>query len=187
MAPIAPARLVSFPARRISTDPIYKSVEVAQRARMVLDVSALDLQAAEAHFGHFHETTLYFRAASAEARRAWDRLRALYGSRALESALGEPPLTVLSIGATPDGDPLGLFVPIAGGTYRVERVLGTTLAPAQWRLTRIPEPLESPYYTCRLADKTLQCDCGEWIYERAEVEGAGPCKHLTALGSLGWI
>src|SRR6478752_3077291 len=66
--------------------------------RIVLDVAAADLEAAEAVLGPFHETTWHFRNALAEARRSWDRLRAEFGTSALEAALAEPPLTLLALG-----------------------------------------------------------------------------------------
>src|SRR6478735_4239589 len=81
-----------------SSDPAFKSVELAQRARMILDVAAADLEVAETRLGPFHETTWHFRHALAEARRSWDRLRAEFGTAALDAALAEPPLTVVTLG-----------------------------------------------------------------------------------------
>lgn len=168
-------------------DPAFKSVELIQRSRMVIDVAATDLEIAEVHLGPFHETTCYFRQALAEARRAWERLRATYGGAVLESALLEPPQTSLSIGDDGQGGPLMTLIPIAGRTYHVERIVGTPLAPVLWRLTRLPDPKDGPYYVCRLRDRTTRCDCAEWIYQVAEIADAPPCKHLSALAALGWI
>src|SRR5437764_12810942 len=89
----------SIPLRnRDASDPARRAVELAQRGRMILDVSAADLEAAEAACGPFHPTAWHFRNALNEARRSWDRLRAEFGGAALEAALSEPPLTVLMLG-----------------------------------------------------------------------------------------
>jgi hypothetical protein len=67
---------------------------------------------------------------------------------------------------------------------------GTELAPVQWRLTRLHPPLDDgPYYVCRLADGSTQCDCAEWTYQIAENGDSRKthCKHLAALAALGWI
>jgi hypothetical protein len=177
---------------RDESDPQRRAVELAQRGRMILDVSAADLEAAEAAFGAFHPTTWHFRNAWHEARRSWDRLRAELGTKALEAALDQPPLVVLTLCP---GEPARratpvVLVPIAGQTYCIHQVAGTELAPVQWRLTRLQPPLENgPYYACRLADGSTQCDCAEWTYEIAE-NGDGRrthCKHLAALVALGWI
>ncbi len=161
---------------------------------MILDVSEADLEAAEAAYGAFHATTWHFRNACNEARRSWERLRAELGTRTLEGALNQPPLVVLTLGAddgrsTPNAS-RALLVVIAGQTYCAQRVEGTELAPIQWRLTRLHPPLEDgPYYVCRLADRTTQCDCAEWIYQIAENGDSRKthCKHLAALATLGWI
>jgi hypothetical protein len=163
-------------------DPAFKAVELAQRGRMILDVATADLAAAEEHLGPFHETTWHFRNALAEARRSWDRLRAEFGTPALDAALAEPPLVTLQLGdhgAT-------TLITIAGRTYRVERLEGTELAPMLWRLTRLPLSEDGPYYVARLKDGSNRCDCAEWIYQIAEIADATPCKHLVALGALGW-
>src|SRR3954452_3664942 len=92
----APSRRPTVPLRaRDTPDAGRRVVELVQRGRMILDVSAADLEAAEAAFGPFHPTAWYFRNARDEARRAWDRLRAQFGGAALEAALGEPPVTYL--------------------------------------------------------------------------------------------
>src|SRR4051794_16994185 len=113
--------------RRDPADPAWKSVELAQRGRMTLDIAAADLEAAEAALGPFHDTTWHFRRALAEARRSWDRLRAEYGGAALEAAVAEPPVTVLTLGDDGSGLPKTIFVPIGGRTYRVERLAPTDL------------------------------------------------------------
>src|SRR4051794_6588963 len=144
-------------------DPAWKSIELAQRGRLILDVAAADLEVAESALGPFHPTSWHFRNALAEARRSWDRLRADFGGAALDAALDEPPATVLTLGDDAPGGPLAVLVPITGQAYRVERVPGTPPAPIQWRLTRLRPPLEDgPYYACRLADGSTQCDCAEW-------------------------
>lgn len=183
-----PRKSAPSPLRqRDPSDPAYKSAELAQRGRMILDVAAADLEVAEAQLGAFHETTWYFRNALAEARRSWDRLRATYGGAALEAALAEPPVTVLTIGDDGRGGPTATLIPIAGRTYHVERIIGTMLAPIQWRLTRLPASEDGPYYACRLRDRSTRCDCAEWTYQVAEIADAPPCKHLAALAALGWI
>jgi hypothetical protein len=188
------------------SDPAWKTVELAQRGRMILDVSAADLGAAEAAFGPFHPTSWHFRNAWNEARTSWDRLRAEFGTATLDAALAQPPLTVMALGPhaeqwTPDRSgrwPLPdvdgqtsrpiLLIPIGGKTYRVQRVAGTPLAPLLWRLTRLHPPLEDgPYYLCRLHDGTTQCDCAGWTYGLAEADPPGLCKHLRALAALGWL
>jgi hypothetical protein len=173
----------AFVGRHSSIDAAWKAVELAQRGRMILDVATADLEESEARLGPFHTTSWFFRNALAEARNAWDRLRAEYGTASLEAALEEPPVTTLRIdhgGSAPI-----LLVPIRGRTYRVERVPGTTLAPVQLRLTRLPPVDDGPYYACLLADGTTQCDCAEWAYQ---VEGTPRlCKHLEAMQALGWL
>lgn len=170
---------------------------------MVLDVSAADLEAAEAICGPFHPTTWHFLNAWYEAMRSWDWLRARVGGATLEAALEEPPRVVLALGPSaqgyaPDGSgrwPLPepgasapvLLIPIAGRTYQALRVEGSPLAPRVWRLTRLNPPLDNgPYYACRLRDGSTQCDCAEWAYQ---TDDAPPdrCKHLAALNTLGWL
>jgi hypothetical protein len=169
---------------RDPSDPGRRAVELAQRGRMILDVAAADLEAAEAALGAFHATTWFFRNALAEAQKSWDRLRAEFGPGALEHALKQPSLAVLTLRG---GDEALLLIPIEGQTYLAEPVAGTPLAPVQWRLTRLHPPLKhGPYYACRLRDGTTQCDCAEWIYRAAEPTECH-CKHLSALASLGWL
>src|SRR4051794_3849451 len=117
---------------RDPSDPARRAVELAQRGRMILDVSAADLEAAHAALGPFHPTAWHFRGALHEARRSWDRLRAEFGGSALDTALNQPPLTVLTLGDDGRGNPLAILVPIAGRTYRAERIEGTPPAPVQW-------------------------------------------------------
>jgi hypothetical protein len=194
---------------RDPSDPLWRAVELAQRGRMILDVAAADLEAAEAAHGPFHPTAWYFRNAWYEARRSWDRLRAEFGGATLDGALAEPPLTVLALGPgagdyTPDRSgrwPLPpearagtaaaapvLLILIGGQTYRALRVAGAPPAPLLWRLTRLSPPLDDgPYYACRLRDGSTQCDCAEWTYQIAGTDPPGLCKHLAALAALGWI
>ncbi len=166
-------------------DPGFKSVELAQRGRMVLDVALADLHYAEANLGPFHETTWHFRNALAEARISWDRLRAEFGTRALEAALAEPPLTFLTLGDPKK--PVAVLVVVAGQTYRVQQQAATAIAPSMWKLTSLAEDGEGPYYVARLRDGSARCDCAEWTYNVAEIEGAKPCKHIAGLESLGWL
>jgi hypothetical protein len=175
---------------RDESDPARCAVELVQRGRLILGVSVADLEAAEATFGAFHPTTWYFRNALNEAQRSWERLRAELGTKALEAALDQPPLTTLTLGESANGMPRVVLILIASHTYRSEWVAGTELAPIQWRLTRLNPPLENgPYYVCRLADGATQCDCADWTYQIAETENVRKtyCKHLSALAALGWI
>ena len=169
---------------RDPSDPARQAIELAQRGRMILDVAAADLEAAEAALGPFHATSWHFRNALNEARRSWDRLRAELGGALLERSLSQPPLTFLTL----RGPCLVQLIPVAGQTYRAEQVDGTALAPVQWRLTRLHPPLDDgPYYACRLHDGSTQCDCAEWTYQIAEIDPRAHCKHLAALAALGWI
>ncbi len=172
---------------RDPSDPKLRAVELAQRGRMILDVAAIDLEAAEAALGAFHPTTRHFRDALAEARRSWDRLRAQVGGAALAVALAEPPVTALTLGDDGAGNPLVVLIPIAGRTYRAERIAGTSPAPSQWRLTRLTPDDEGPYHACRLRDGSAQCDCAEWIYQIEGIAPGGLCKHLAALAALKWL
>jgi hypothetical protein len=175
---------------RDETDPRRCAVELVQRGRMIVDVSAADLEAAESAFGPFHPTTWHFRNAWNEAQRSWERLRAELGTKAIEAALEEPSLTVLRLGASGRNAAQVLLVSIAGQTYRAQQVPGTELAPIQWRLTRLHPPLDDgPYYVCKLADGSTQCDCAEWTYRIAQTgqDGKTLCKHLAALTALSWI
>lgn len=197
--PLAPERprprSATRPLReRDESDPERRAVELAQRGRIILDVSIADLEAAEAVHGAFDPITWHFRNACNEARRSWERLRAELGTRALEAALNQPPLVVLTLGEDARGPdrvtPRAVLLVIAGRTYCTQRVPGTELAPVQWRLTRPHPPLEDgPYYACRLADGTTQCDCAEWTYQIADLGDTrhAHCKHLAALSALGWI
>jgi hypothetical protein len=178
--------------QRDESDPERRAVELAQRGRIILDVSIADLEAAEAVHGAFHPIAWHFRNACNEARRSWERLRAELGTRTLEAALERPPLVIMPLGEDRTGTalPRAVLIVIAGRTYCLERVPGTELAPVQWRLTRPHPPLEDgPYYACRLADGSTQCDCAEWTYQVAD--NGDPrrahCKHLAALAALGWI
>jgi hypothetical protein len=164
-----------------------------QRARLTLDVASADLQASEEYLGAFHPTSWYFRNALNEARLAWERLRAEVGTKRMDAALKEPPITVLTLGSvdneeSPEPSTTIILIPISGQSYRVQRVVGTEDAPVQWRLTRLHPPLEDgPYFACRLADGSTQCDCADWTYQEAPSGRTSPCKHLRALAALGWI
>lgn len=186
--PVPLGRKPSSLRDRDPSDPFRRVVELAQRGRMILDVSAADLEAAERALGPFHPTSWHFRTALHEAKRSWDRLRAEFGKATLEAALNEAPLTVLTLGAEGREVPRAILIPIAGQTYGAERVEGTALAPIQWRVTRLTPPLDDgPYYVCRLQDGSTQCDCADWTYQIAETDSQATCKHLAALTALGWI
>jgi len=188
--PVAQSRSYPTVRDRDESDPYRCAVELAQRGRMIVDVAAVDLEAAEAAFGPFHPTTWHFRNALNEARRSWERLRAELGTKVIDAALREPPLIVLTLGQSAQGSPQVVLVAIAGQTYRTEPVVGTEAAPIQWRLTRLLPPLDhGPYYVCRLADGLTQCDCADWTYQIAESVDSRKthCKHLAALSALGWI
>ena len=167
-------------------------MELAQRGRMILDVAMADLEASEAVLGPTHPTSWHFRQGLDEAQRSWDRLRAQFGGKALESALAEPPIAVIRLqpprGRGRSEESEVTLIPIAGRTFRVEAIEGTPLAPVQWRLTRLSPPLEhGPYYACRLQDGATQCDCAEWFYREDAPTAPDYCKHLAALAALGWI
>ncbi len=197
----ASSRPIPRPLRdRDESDPERRAVELAQRGRIILDVSIADLEVAEAVHGAFHPIAWHFRNACNEARRSWDRLRAELGTRTLEAALSHPPLVVMTLGEdtgqnrgaadSAEERPRVRLLVIGGKTYCAQRVAGTALAPIQWRLTRPHPPLENgPYFACRLAGGATQCDCAEWTYQVAEnpEARASCCKHIAALASLGWI
>jgi hypothetical protein len=165
----------------------FKTVELAQRARMIVDVAEADLDAAEERLGPFHDTTWHFRRARSEAHNSWERLRARYGRLALDAALDEPPATVLTLGNSPDGDPEAILIVISGKTYGVRRMPGSADAPRIWRLTRLPPSDDhEPFHACRLADGSTQCDCAQWTYQIADLSDE-LCSHLAALDALGWL
>ena len=167
-----------------------ENAELAQRGRLILDVSSAGVETAEAALGAFHPTTWLLRNSLNEVRRSWERLRAELGSKRLAAALSQPPLAILTLDEHANGSPCVVLVLIEGKTYRAQKVSGTELAPIQWRLTRLHPPLEDgPYYVCRLANRSTQCDCAEWTYRIAETSTARDkhCKHLAALVSLGWL
>ena len=164
--------------------------ELAQRGRLILDVAMADLEAAQRAFGPSHATTWYFRTALEEARRSWERLRLELGAAFLETALRQLPLVVLELRARQDRQTDIELILIGGQTYCTQTVRGTTLAPLQWRLTRLNPPLDhGPYYVCRLADGSTQCDCADWTYRIAETESSRAinCKHVDAMIAIGRI
>jgi hypothetical protein len=55
-------------SKRDESDPVRCAAELVQRGRLILDVSAADLEAAEAMFGAFHPTTWHFRNSLSEAQ-----------------------------------------------------------------------------------------------------------------------
>jgi len=184
----APTRRKPTLRERDPSDPLRRVVELAQRGRMILEVSTIDLEAAEVVLGSFHPTTWHFRHALNEAKRSWDRLRAEFGGATLEEALKEAPLMVLTLGDEGGDLPRAVLIPIGGRAYEVARVEGTEIAPVQWRINRLTPALEhGPYYVCRLQDGSTQCDCAEWTYRLDTTDPHFACKHLAALAALGWI
>jgi hypothetical protein len=166
------------------------TAELAQHRLLVLDVARADLEVAEAAFGPFHPTTSHFRRSLDESRRSWDQLRIKLGTPAIDAALSQPPLATLILRKQTETATPIVLVLIDGKSYSAQRVPGTELAPIQWRLTRLHPPLDDgPYYVCRLANRSTQCDCADWTYRIAETTDASnmQCKHLAALSSLGWI
>lgn len=184
------------PPRAAQVDPLDKRcrsnrerslVELAQRGRLILDVARADLEAAERALGPSHSTTWHFHTALSEAHRSWERLQLELGVEFLEIALRQPPIVVLELRGGCNCA-IGVEVILIGGqTYCTQAVGGTSLAPVQWRLARLNPPLDyGPYYVCRLADGSTQCDCADWTYRIAEVThtGATNCKHIEALIAL---
>ncbi len=175
---------------RDESDPTRQAVELVQRGRMILDVAEADLEASETTLGALHPTTWHFRNALDEVRRSWERLGADLGAKTLKAALDQPPLTVLNLGRGMGARKGVDLILIAGRTYRTQRVAGTELAPVQWRLTRLGSTSDDgPYYACRLADGSTQCDCADWTYRIAgnPTGQAAYCKHLAGLAALAWI
>ncbi|MDX2038234.1 MAG: hypothetical protein SFX72_16415 [Isosphaeraceae bacterium] len=174
---------------RDPSDPLHRVVELAQRGRIILDVTEADHRAATETLGPAHPVTAHFQAQKAEALKAWDRLVMELGREILEEAVAQPPVAWLEAPAR-RSRPAGRFFPIDGRTYLAEPVPGTSAAPVQWRLVRLDSQVD-PYYVCRLDTSGHQCDCAEWIYRVAQpiagVAAPRHCKHLLALIALGWI
>lgn len=163
------------------------AVDRIQRGRIALDVAEADLEVVESALGLNHPTAWHFRDRRAAARLTWDALRAEFGGAGLDATLQAPPTVVVPLALRRDDPVVFSLIVILGRTFGVASVPGTPLAPIQWRLARVQPPLEfGPYYVCRLADGSVQCDCAEWVY-REEAPGGTPCKHITALKSLGWL
>lgn len=191
------ARLSTVHAPRAGQLPLVRSggldhglVELVQRGRMIVDGAAADLEAAETAHGVFHEMAWRCRDSLAEARRSWDRLRAEIGSKQMELALKTRPIAVLTLKGAPAQATFSGLIVISGHTYAVKRIAGVESAPIQWRIARLlPQSGAEPYHACRLADRSTQCDCAEWIYRIAQTtdRARAHCKHLAALASLDWI
>jgi hypothetical protein len=174
--------------RDSSESPFFRTVAQVQRRRMILDVAAADLEAAESLLGPVHPTAWHFRQALTEAQNAWEQLRAQLGGDTLKSALAHPPVACLTLGVEKPEGPQATLIPIGGETYRAERVPGTSLAPMQWRLTHLGKSDDvDPYYVCRLRDGSTQCDCADWTFRVLDAETPRQCKHLSALKALGWL
>lgn len=174
------------PASRPEGGSTHRLTELIQRGRMTLEVAQVDLQMVQSRQGPFHETTWYFRQALADATQSWDRLCQEVGERGVATALAQPPSIILELNHPGrPGTPVCLIL-IQGGTYRLEPVPGTPLAPSIWRLTRLATDQDpEPYYALKRADGSTQCDCAEWVYRIAETNQPRPCKHLAALHALG--
>ncbi|WZO98554.1 hypothetical protein EP7_000134 [Isosphaeraceae bacterium EP7] len=187
--PAHPAAAAAAATARVAVDA--RTVEIVQRARLIVEVAEVDLEVAEGRLGPFHEVTWHFRNALAESRRDWDRLRAELGTPKLDAALARPSVAVLTLGCDVSGrQRVATFIAITGRAYHVEPVPGTRLAPVQWHIGRFDAtPDDGLYYACRLADRSTQCDCAEWAYQADSEVGAPPrpCKHLAALIALGWL
>ncbi len=191
------ARLSTVRAPRAGQLPLVRSggldhglVELVQRGRMIVDGAAADLEAAETAHGAFHETAWRCRDSLAEARRSWDRLRAEIGSKQMELALKARPVAVVTLAGAPAQATFSGLIVISGHTYVVKRIAGVESAPIQWRVARLlPQSGAEPYHACRLADRSTQCDCAEWIFRIAQTadRARAHCKHLAALAALDWI
>ena len=158
-------RTATLPTPTAHRDPERPGLEVggrlAQRGRMILDVSRADLEEAEARLGPFHETTWHFRQALDERPASWDRLPAAYGTpppggRAGRAAAGDPGVCRGWGGwrSRPPRSSSSAARPTASSGCP-----GTPLAPLQYRLTRLPPLDDGPYYACQLRDGSTQCDC----------------------------
>ena len=112
----------------------------------------------------------------------WTRLWNEFGGGIIQTALDCHPIATTTM-----GNGTSLFL-IDGETYVFQRAHGARLAEMQWELAKLNDGA-NPYYACRLANGTLQCDCADWTYRVAESNGATctHCKHLRALASLGLI
>src|SRR5262249_22701103 len=126
---------------RDESDPERRAVELAQRGRIILDVSIADLEAAEAVHGAFHPIAWPCRSAGSEPGRGGRRPRPVPGRSPGGAAPRRPPLVIMPLGEDRTGRALtrAILIVIAGRTYCLQRVSGTELAPVQWRLTR-PHP-----------------------------------------------
>ena len=165
-----------------------KTTALIQRGRMSREVADVDLHTVMGRLGPYHETTWYFRQAQAEARKCWERLCQEVGERLVAEALQQPPCTMLELGDSKRPETHVRLILIQGGTYRLESITSTPLAPVICRLTRLSvEPELEPYYALRQADGATQCDCAEWVYRIAETDQPRYCKHLAALHALGWL
>ncbi len=122
-----------------------------------------------------------------EMEAAWENLREEVGDDAIEQALGFHPISFVTL----DDSHTRCLVSVYGHTYLCEQAEGTALAQIQWRMGRVEtaEGYTGPYFACRLADGTMQCDCADWTYRVALSPSAtvAHCKHLRALASLGRI
>jgi hypothetical protein len=175
------------PARAVGV-PSFRTVVHVQRTKMVVDVASADLEVAERLAGTLDPTVGHFRQALSKAQQAWEHLRADLGAPVIEAALAEPPRAYLTLGGGRTGQPRTLLIPISGQTYQAEHIMGTPLAPVQWRLTLLGRsPGVDPYYVCRLRDGSTQCDCADWIFRAEGIDPPGRCKHLIALDALGWL
>ena len=192
---------------RDPSDPLWQAVELAQRGRMILDVSAADLEASEAANGPFHATTWHFRNAWYEAKASWDRLRAEIGGATLDAALDEPPLTVLALGpgaerlrARPLGplarcpSPAGPGRPRPADPDRRPDVPGPRASRARrWPRCSggspgfIPRSTTAPITPAGSATAPPSATAPSGSISSPTPAPHALCKHLAALAALGWI
>ncbi len=182
-----PADKTDAPLKRAAL--ARRVIERVQRLKIVLAVATVDLEVAIDRFGAFSEHTWSHRRLLADARRAWERVRADLGQVDLGRALARPPIVSLPIG----GDSARIrAISIGGQCYLVHRAV-----PVEYQLrsfcnllaieTRPSARPSEPYRVFRLRNGDTQCDCADWYFRIAEQPRPGACKHIAALESLGWL
>jgi len=187
-----PVRMASRPS---GIDPVQARlgrdvIELVQRGRMILDLAEADYEEVVGRRGHDREAAWQCRNTLTEASQSWQRLVEDLGMDTVQTALRQPSQSAIHLESVGHkGQTISLIL-IGGSTYTVMREPGVELAPVQWRVARLKPNVEpDPYYVCRLANGTFQCDCAEWIYRIAETDRLRTthCKHSAALHALGWI
>lgn len=168
--------------------------ELVQRGRMIVELAAADLHAAEAAYGTAHEITWRFRNQLNEARVSWSHLCAELGPRAIERALSQPPASFLALEPTRSGrGDVNLFC-LEGTTFRATRSLNTARGATEWHLaslaSSLAEGLTRPrvrFTVSRARDGSRCCDCAEVRGAEGVTHDGSHCKHVRALLALGWI